>query len=300
VDRLGGALIVIGLILLASPLYIPAAATIYLINPSEVWNLPVSPGGTPDNPEVITTTATTVPFSGSFTFSTNSWSLPGVCSDHVVRARVYDGNTLKTTVTWSGSEIFSRQGTCELLVKSVLIAGTLERNKPYTVNWQLEVRQSGESIGMIDKPQDTAFIIRDVPTVKWFINDIEASPSSTLIITPPVRFRMTVVSGDPNIIERVGVRLVKGTNTLADLTLAKTGSATWEVTWQTNERGRISVMGYFIVQNVQYSTLNMALDLGGGDGGGGGGGGLAALTPLQLVGLLSLLAGVVMVVMRRD
>ncbi len=297
-DRLGGALIVIGIILLVSPLYMPAAATIYLIDPAEVWNLPLTPGGTPESPEVLTGSLTTVPFSGSFTFSTNSWSLPGTCSDHIVRAKVYDGTTLKTTVTWSGSsEIFSRQGTCELLIKSVLIAGTFENNKRYTVKWQLEVRQSGQSLGTIDKPQDTAFIIRNVPTVKWFINDVEATPSSTLIATPPLRFKMIVVSGDANIIERVGVRVVKGTNTLADLTLSKTGTSTWEVTWQTNERGRISVMGYFVIQNVQYSTLNMALDLG---GGGEGGGGLAGLTPLQLVGLVSLLAGVAILVMRRD
>ena len=302
--RLGLALIAMGLLLLASPLYLPAAATVYLVDANDVWNRVVSPGGSPSAPEVIVSSATTVSFLGAFTRATSSWSLPGSCSTYVVKAEVYDGSTLKTTVTWSGSMLQPRTDggdtLCDLAPKSVPIAGTFVKDRVYTVRWKLEVRDSsGSLLGTITKPTDSAFVLKDVPDVKWYINNIEVGPSSELVTQAPLSFKMVVVSGDASMIQAVKVKMMKGTTVLADITLSKTGTQTWEGTWNTSEKGRITVGGRFIINNVEYFTLNILLGLDGG-GGGGGGGGLQGLTPLQLVGLLSLLAGMVLVVMRRE
>jgi hypothetical protein len=299
--RLGLALIAIGLLLLASPLYLPSAATVYLVDPNDVWNRVVSPGGSPSAPEVIISSATTVPFLGAFTRATSSWSLPGSCSTYVVKAQVYDGSTLKTTVTWSGSMLQTRTDgadtLCDLVVQSVPIAGNFVKDRVYTVRWTLEVRDSsGSLLGTITKPTDSAFVLKDVPSVKWYINNIEVGPSSELVTQAPLSFKMVVVSGDASMIQAVKVKMMKGTTVLADITLSKTGTQTWEGSWNTSEKGRITVGGRFIINNVEYYTLNILLGL----DGGGGGGGLQGLTPLQLVGLLSLLAGMALVVMRRE
>jgi hypothetical protein len=98
----------------------------------------------------------------------------------------------------------------------------------------------------------------------------------------------------------VKIDVYRGSSVITTLTLSKTSTSEWSVTWNTSERGELRVVGYFYINNdltKPITTLNTILDFG---GGGGGGGGLQGLTPLQLVGLLSLLAGMALVVMGRE
>jgi len=295
--RLGPALILLGIILLASPLYL-GQSTIFLINPSDVWNLPVKPGGTPSSPEIVPTSQGNIAFSGMFTKAGSGWEIPGTCSgNYRVKASVYDGSALKALIVWQIGEIQATPfQTCTIPEKTISQA-TLSTNTVYTVKWQLEVRDdSGNVIGTIDKPQDTAFILLNFPTVKWYVNDMEAkSTSSTFVVTPPVRFKMAVVSGDPSLIQAVKVKIQRDTTTLATLTLSKTSTNTWEVTWNTSEKGKLTATGTMTVNNQDYVGLSILLDMGG-----EGGGGISGLTPLQMIGAVTLLAGIASMVVRRE
>jgi hypothetical protein len=300
--RLGPALILLGIILLASPLYL-GQSTIYLIDPNDVWNRPVTPGGTPQTPEVIVTSLTTILFEGSLTRATSNWELPGGCATYIIYARVYDGSTLVKTVIWLGDNNEIRQqtsGSDKICVFSKTVPRSdFQQDKLYVVKWSLEVRDNNlNTLGTINKPSDTAFIIKAVPTVEWYVNDKKAtSINDVFLVTPPVKFKMVVVAGDPSMIDTVRVIIWKGTTELARITLSKTSTTTWEATWNTQERGQLTVQGQMVVAGTIYVGLSMLIDFG---GGGGGGGGLSGLTPLQMIGAVTLLAGIASMVVRRE
>jgi hypothetical protein len=299
-NRLGLALIAIGLLLLASPLYLPAAATVYLVDANDVWIIPR--GTTPTRPAIITSNPPV--FDGLIQQSTSSWSLPGSCSTYEAQAGIFDGNTLVKTVSWARGEIrvdtdWPGPGTrCDLPGKTVT---GLSTDKLYVAFYTLKVYDSsGTYLGDINNPDGFWFKITNVPSVQWYINNRQAGINSRMIVTVPVNFKMVVTSGDPNIITGVKIDVYRGSNLITTLTLSKTSTSEWSVTWNTSERGELRVVGYFYINNDltnPITTLNTLLDFG---GGGGGGGGLQGLTPLQLVGLLSLLAGMALVVVGRE
>jgi hypothetical protein len=298
--RLGLALIAIGLLLLASPLYLPTAATVYLVDPNQVWIIPR--GYTSSRPAVLT--STTPVFDGLIQQSTSSWSLPGSCSTYEAQVGIFDGSTLVKTFSWARGEIrvdpeWPGPGTrCVLPGKTVT---GLSTDRLYVAFYTLKVYDSsGTFLGDINNPDGFWFKITNVPSVQWYINNRQAGINSRMVVTVPVTFKMVVTSGDPSIITGVKIDVYRGSSVITTVTLSKTSTSEWSVTWNTNERGELRLVGYFYINNDltnPITTLNTILDFG---GGGGGGGGLQGLTPLQLVGLLSLLAGMALVVMRRE
>jgi hypothetical protein len=296
--RLGLALIAIGLLLLVSPLYLPAAATVYLVDANDVWLAPR--GSSPTRPYIFTTSPPK--FSGYIQRSTSSWSLPGSCGTYEAQAGIYDGSTFVKTVSWAKGEITRDPewpGPGERCVFTEKSVTGLVSDKTYSAIYILKVYDSsGNYLGDIQNPDVFWFKIVSVPGVQWYINDKPAAKDSRMLVTVPVTFKMVVTSGDPSIITGVKIDVYRGSSLITTLTLSKTSTNTWSVTWNTSERGELRVVGYFYINNDltnPITTLSTLIDFGG-----GGGGGLQGLTPLQLVGLLSLLAGMALVVMRRE
>ncbi|MEM4273965.1 MAG: hypothetical protein QW420_06395 [Candidatus Caldarchaeum sp.] len=298
--NVGLALIAIGLLLIVlPPLGILRGATLNIVPPDQVW---VSWSPRADDPSTpFTYSLGSVIGVGAhiqYVASDFSWSLPGGCSDYRVNVLVYTStNTLKKNLTLNLAQS-SLQYRCESSTGQI---STTELGLgDYRLEWSLIVLDSsGQRIGTVQNPKKTYIRITAAPDGYFTINDMRADQNTYLLLSAaePVRFKFTATA-HPDQISEVKVFIFrKGTSTqVAEVNLSKTSTTTWEGSWQPTA-GIYDVYGY-IYQPVpggktSYRKMSIVMDFGG-EGGGG-----LSLNPLQLLGLLAVVTGVLMVVRSR-
>ncbi|MEM4154886.1 MAG: hypothetical protein QXW52_08735 [Candidatus Caldarchaeum sp.] len=292
-QRLGVALIMVGLLLIVLPgTGLLRGATVYLIPPNEVWYY-WYPQGTQNQPATFNP-GESIPVYADVRKYTSGWSLPGSCTEWklVAVVRGPNSNTVARNITWP---LLIPDDYMPEICSTAASSITLSQQGSYTISWRLAVFEGNRFIGYVENPQQSNILIEDAPDGYFTINGIRADPSTTLITQSPLNFVFTATKNADRITQvKIVVRKTDG-NQIASLTLAKTGTTQWSGSWTTDTKGRIVVEGYIQTAGNSYQKLSILMDMGGGDTGGG----TSGMSVLQLIGFLSVIAGVVMVIRRR-
>lgn len=288
-DRLGIILIAFGGFLIILPYTGLVMGSIIDTVPAEgVWYGWV-PRGTQDSP-------TAVPVGFGFpvqatirTFFVSPsgivyWRLPGGCGDYKLSAWIQKvgSSTVVNNITFNS--LFNHQSRpelCTTMPPFQWVSG-LEPGD-YVITWRLAVFDGSTFVGYIENPQKSYVAIAVTPDGYFTINGMRVEPSSKLLIQPPITFVFTATSY-PDVITRVKITVSRpGGSTVTEFSLSKTSSTTWQGTWNTNEKGQFIITGDIQTSTNSWQKLSMIIDLGGDVA--------LGITPIQLVGMMSVLAG---------
>lgn len=294
-ERLGLALIAIGLILVVLPSTgLIRGAILYIAPANEVW-FNWQPRGTQTSPIAFSTEARFEVLPEVRRYKGTDWVLPGQCSDWKVVAVIRNSaGTMVRNITYTSlAQHPSYDYLCRPSQTVTVQASTLQPGN-YTISWRLAVFDGSSFLGYVENPQRSYFLIDVVPDGYFTINGMRIDPFGRMVVQPPITFVFTATSYADRITKvRIIVTKPDGTG-VTQFDLSKTSATTWQGTWNAQVTGQFIVSGDLHTSSNVYRKLSMILDFGGDDGGG-----LLGINPLQLLGILSMLVGGYLVLFRR-